>query len=70
MRPLLLLAFAALAAPSLSAHGCGPRIVVRGRFWAPGPIVVLRPAPVCLRPAPVVFKLYGHGRHHGRRHQG
>ncbi len=67
MRSLLLAGFAALLAAPLSAHGCGPRVVVRGGFWAPRPLVVLRPAPICLEPAPVVIYHHGYGHRHGWR---
>lgn len=70
MRSLILTGLVALATLPLAAH---PRVFVRGGFWLPRPVIVVRPAPVYLEPAPVV--VYRHERaceddhyyRHGRR---
>ncbi len=81
MRSLIhrgLVAVATLCALPLAAH---PHMIVRGGFWIPRPFLIVRPAPVCLEPAPVVvfrneraceFERYGeverYYRHGRRRH--
>jgi hypothetical protein len=57
MRFPVLVGLIALGALPLSAH---PRVFVRGGFWWPRPILFVRPAPVCLEPAPVL--VYRHER--------
>ena len=52
MRSLILTGLIALGALPLSAH---PRVMVRGGFRLPRPMVVVRPAPIFLEPAPVVI---------------
>lgn len=69
MRSLILTGIAALACLPASAH---PRVFVRAGFWLPRPVVVVRVAPYCAEPAPVVachpwHRPYWHRRYECRR---